>query len=476
MASVDVLTRDGRKISLQDETLNTLTDRLRGELIRPTDDTYEKARRIWNGMIDRKPALIVRCRGVADVMAAVDFVRENDLLLSIRAGGHNVSGASIAEGGVVIDVSEMRSVHVFPEERIARVEGGARLGDLDHETAPFGLAAPMGVVSKTGVAGLTLHGGAGWLMRRHGLSIDNLKAVEIVTADGRLVRADEERHPDLFWALRGGGGNFGVVTAFEFRLHPVGPEVWSLLAIYPLDRAQEVLAACRDFMGSAPEDLMVIGVFWSAPDVEPVPEEHRGKPVVILLGCYTGPLDEAEKVLAPLRTIAEPIADLSAPLPWTEAQKLLDSDYPDGLLYYWKSIYINRLDEEVVALLTDHAHRRPSPESSIDLWFIGGGAVHRVDPTATAFYQREAAYMIGIEANFRHQEEAEANVAWARDLHRDLGRFSDGGNYLNFPGFIEEREDMLRGAYGPNLERLQKVKTLYDPHNLFPGLLNIAPK
>lgn len=476
MASVDLLNRKGERISLPEGALDALSSRLRGELLRPADEAYESARKIWNGMIDRKPAMIVRCKGVADVMAAVDFVRENNLLLSIRAGGHNVSGASIAEGGTVIDVSGMRSVHVFPEERIARVEGGARLGDLDHETAPFALAAPVGVVSKTGVAGLTLHGGAGWLMRRHGLSIDNLKAVEIVTADGRLVRADDDRHPDLFWALRGGGGNFGVVTAFEFRLHPVGPDVWSLLSIYPLDRAQEVMAACRDFMASAPDELMVIGVYWSAPAVEEVPAEHHGKPVLILLGCYTGPADTAEKVLAPLRNIGEPLADLSTTLPWTEAQKLLDNDYPDGLFYYWKSIYLDRLDEEVVALLTYHAQRRPSPESSIDLWFIGGGTVQRVDPTATAFYQRGASYMVGIEANFRHQEEAEANIGWARDLHRDLGRFSDGGNYLNFPGFIEEKEEMLRGAYGPNLERLRKVKALYDPHNLFPGLLNISPQ
>jgi FAD/FMN-containing dehydrogenase len=331
------------------------------------------------------------------------------------------------------------------------------------------------VVSKTGVAGLTLHGGSGWLMRKHGLSIDNLEAVEIVTADGRLVRASMDRHPDLFWALRGGGGNFGVVTAFEFRLHPVGPQVWMSVPIYPLERAQEVMTACRDYLAGAPEELMVLGVFWSAPAGPEVPAEHHGKPVVILLGCYTGATDKAEKVLAPLRNIGAPIADLSAPMPWTEAQKFLDADYPDGIFYYWKSIYLNRFDDEVIRVLAEFAAKRPSPESSIDVWFLGGAA-NRVAPDATAFRQRQSPIMIGIEANFHDRGAAEANIAWARDLHRELGRFSDGGNYLNFPGFIEEKEDLLRGAYGPNLERLQKIKAQYDPRNLFPGLLNIPPK
>ena len=472
---LDILTRNGDKASLSDEILDALAGRLRGEVIRPTDAAYDSARKVWNGMIDRKPTLIVRCRGTADVMHTVDFVRERDLLLSIRAGGHNVSGAAIAEGGLVIDVSEMRSVHVFPERRIARVEAGARLGDLDHETAPFGLAAPVGVVSATGVAGLTLHGGAGWLLHKHGLSIDNLEAAEIVLADGRLVRADRQQHPDLFWALRGGGGNFGVVTAFEFRLHPVGPQVWMNVPIYPLDRAQEVLGACREVMAGAPDELMVLGVCWSAPAVPEVPQEHHGKPAIILLGCYTGPAEKAEQVLAPLRNIGTPLADLSAPMPWVEAQKFLDADYPDGIFYYWKSIYLDRLDAEVIGVLAEHTARRPSAESSIDIWFLGGAA-SRVPADATAFTQRQTPIMIGIEANFHRREEAEANIAWARTLHRDLQRFSSGGNYLNFPGFVEDKGDLLRGAYGPNLERLQKIKAQYDPQNLFSGLLNIAPK
>ena len=470
MGSVEILTRRGKRIPLSETSLQGFARQLRGTVLTQGDARYDQARRVWNGMIDKKPALIVQCRGTADVMASVDFAREHDLLLSIRAGGHNVSGSAIVEGGFVIDVSEMRSVHVMPGQRLARVESGARLGDLDHETAPFNLAAPVGVVSETGVAGLTLHGGAGWLMRKHGLSIDNLTAVEIVTADGRLLRATHDEHPDLFWALRGGGGKFGVVTAFEFHLHPVGPQVWMSVPIYPLERAGEVIAACRDYMAEAPEDLMVIGVFWDSP----VPQ-YRGRPVVILLGCYTGPLEKAEEVLAPLRAIGRPLADQSGPMKWTEAQQFLDRDYPDGIFYYWKSIYLNSLDHEVIGILAEHTARRPSPESSIDVWFLGG-AVTRVPVSDTAFAQRQPPYMIGIEANWRDPETSQANIAWARNVHRDLQQFSDGGSYLNFPGFVEDKEAMLRGAYGPNLHRLEKVKAMYDPDNLFPGLLSITAK
>jgi len=468
MTSVDIKKRTGDTITLDAGTIEAFAGQLRGTLLGPADPGYQEARQVWNAMIDRKPALIAQCLGTADVMAAVNFAREHDLLLSIRAGGHNVSGSAIAEAGLVIDVSQMRSVQVAPQQRIARVESGARLGDLDHETAPFGLAAPVGVVSETGVAGLTLHGGAGWLMRKHGLSIDNLNAIELVTADGQLVRATKDDHPDLFWALRGGGGNFGVATLFEFHLHPVGPQVWMSVPVYALERAEEVLTACRDYMVEATEDLMVVGVYWKSPV-----EQHQEKPVVILLGCYTGPLEQAEAILAPLRTIGEPIADLSGPMNWTEAQKFLDQDYPAGIFYYWKSIYLNRLDEEVIRILAEHTTKRPSSESSIDVWFMGGAAA-RVPVADTPFVQRRPPFMIGIEANWHDKEAGEANVAWARAVHQDLQRFSDGGSYLNFPGFVEDKEALLRGAYGENLERLKRVKAQYDPNNLFPGLLNIA--
>lgn len=470
MTSLEIMTQGGGKITLGAETVDALKGQLRGTLLCPDDPEYEETRKVWNGLIDKKPALIARCRGTADVMAAVAFARDHKLLLSIRGGGHNVSGSAVADGGLVLDLSEMRSVHVMPEKRVAWVESGALLGDLDHETAPFALAAPVGVVSETGVAGLTLHGGIGWQLRKRGLSIDNLNAIEIVTADGKLLRASDSEHEDLFWALRGGGGNFGVVTGFEFKLYPVGPEVWLSVPMYPLERAGEVVAACREYMATAPEELMVIAVYWKCPV-----EEFLNQPVVILLGCYTGPVEQGEAALAPLRSIGKPLADLSGRMKWTEAQKFLDADYPNGLLYYWKSTYLNRLDEEVIGVLNGHAARRPSPESSIDVWFLGG-AVSRVPLTATAFAQRNQPIMIGIEANWHDPQKSEENIAWARALYQDLQRFSDGGSYLNFAGFLEEKDALLRGAYGANLERLEQVKAKYDPENLFPGMLNIVAR
>lgn len=474
MSEIQILTRRGTVVSLQTNILNDFKNQLRGTLLQHGDEEYDLARKVWNGTIDKRPALIARCLGVADVMAAVNFAREHLLVTSIRAGGHNVSGAAIAEEGLVIDVSQMRSVQVNPHERVARVEGGALLGDLDHETTPFGLAAPVGVVSETGVAGLTLHGGAGWLMRKHGLTIDNLLAVEIVTSDGQLVRASPDDHPDLFWALRGGGGNFGVATAFEFKLHLIPDSITFAMPIYPLEVAEQVLAGCRDYMNGAPDELMVLGTYWSAPPVADIPEEHHGQPVVILLGCYSGPPQNADKVIGPLRSLAEPIADLTSAMSWKNLQRLLDEDYPKGKFYYWKSIYLDQLDEAAIAVMKEYARNRPSPETSIDVWYLGG-AMSRVDPTATAFFNRRIPYMVAIEANWSERADSDANIAWARALHKALQPFSSGGNYLNFPGYVEDQDVLLRGAYGDNLQRLKQIKAKYDPDNLFPGLLNIRP-
>lgn len=475
MNTIDLKNRQGKTILLPQETINQFSRLLRGVLLVKGNPEYESARKIWNGSIEKKPAIIVRCRGTADVMTAVDFVRDHDLLFSVRAGGHNVSGSAMTDGGLVIDISQMRSVHVDPIKRIAWVEAGARLGDLDHETVAFGLAAPVGVVSETGVAGLTLHGGTGWLMRKHGLSIDNLQAIEIVTADGKLIRASAKDHPDLFWAVRGGGGNFGVATGFEFTLHPIGSQVAVAMPIYAIENAREAMTTCRNYMADAPDELMVLGVYWSGPPLPEVPERYRGKPVVILLGCYSGSLELAQEVIAPLRTIAEPIADLSADMGWKDLQRLLDEDYPDGKYYYWKSIYLDRLDDECMAVLEEYTSNRPSAESSIDVWFLGGASA-RVPQDSTAFYNRRYPFMIGIEANWSEKADSDANISWARKLHTALQPFSSGGNYLNFPGYIENREEMLLGAYGENLQRLRSIKAVYDPDNLFPGLLNISPK
>lgn len=474
MSEIRILRRDGTLVSMSESTVKDLKKTFQGQFLHPGDGDYESARKVWNGLIDRSPALIARCAGTADVMAAVNFARDHTLMLSVRAGGHNVSGAAIADQGMVIDLTAMRGVQVDEHHQVARVEGGALLGDVDRETQKYNLAAPLGIVSRTGVAGLTLHGGVGWQVRKRGLSIDNLVAVEVVTADGQVLRASAQENAELFWAVRGGGGNFGIVTSFEFRLHKLGPEVWMSMPIYPLDKAAEVLNFCRDYMAEAPEELMVIGVYWTAPAIEAVPGEHHGKPVVILLGCYAGRAEDGQEVIAPLCSIREPIADLSVRMSWLEAQQLLDEDYPDGELYYWKSIYLERFDDEVIATLAEHTKKRPSPASSIDVWFLGG-AMARIPSSDTPFHKRDATIMIGIEANWSNPADSAANIAWARAVYDDLERFSDGSSYLNFPGFVENRDQLLQSAYGGNLPKLRDIKARYDPDNFFPGLLNIAP-
>jgi FAD/FMN-containing dehydrogenase len=475
MPSIEILKKDGALTHLAENEVQKLENCLQGQLIRPGDGNYDSARKVWNGLIDRRPALIASCAGTADVVAAVNFAREHELLLSIRSGGHNVSGAAIAEQGMVIDLSRLRGVKVDEHHHIAKVEAGALLGDVDRETQKYSLATPLGVVSQTGVAGLTLHGGLGWQVRKHGLSMDNLAAVEMVTANGRVLRASAQENDDLFWAVQGGGGNFGVVTSFEFHLHQLGPEVWICAPIYPLAKAREVMTFCRDYMAQAPEDLMVIGVYWTAPAIQAVPAQHYGQPVIILLGCYTGPAEQGLDAIQPLCSITEPIADLSAQMSWLEAQQFLDQDYPEGGLYYWKSIYLQRFDEDVIAALAAHTKKRPSRESSIDVWFLGG-AIGRVADIETPYYKRDATTMVAVEANWQKHEDTEANIAWARAVFDDMQRFSDGSSYLNFPGFTEDADKLVKASYGPNLAKLRRIKAKYDPDNVFQGLLNITPQ
>ncbi len=464
----------GSAIPVSSGELSSLQSLIRGRILTAGIGEYESARKVWSGLIDRNPGVIVQCTEPADVLAAVTFAKERGLTISVRGGGHNVAGSCLVENGFLIDLSSMRGVHTDPEKNTALAEGGARLGDLDRATQAFGLAAPVGVVSATGVAGLTLHGGVGWLLRKHGLSIDNLLSVEIVTADGRLRRANQTENADLFWAVRGGGGSFGAVTSFEFKVHPVGPNVWLAAPIYPLERASEVMAVFRDYMEEAPDDLMGIGIYWSAPEVPQVPKRFHGTPVVILLSCYTGPFDRGEKILEPLRHIGTPIADLGGPMRFVDVQTFLDADYPDGKFYYWKSIYLDRLDAEAIRTLSDLTASRPSPLSSIDVWTLGR-AMGRVKSSDTAFFKRDAPYLVGIEANWDKREDAEANIKWARTVSEDMKKFSGGGNYLNFPGFFEEKKSLLLGAYGENLKRLKSIKARYDPANLFLGAINIAP-
>jgi FAD/FMN-containing dehydrogenase len=437
---------------------DSLRERVRGEVIAPGDEAYGDARRVWNGIIDRQPALVVRCTGNADVIATVAFAREHGLPVSVRGGGHNVAGTAVAEGGIVIDLSAMRNVVVDVEKRTVRAGGGARLGDVDHETQAFGLATPFGVVSRTGIGGLTLHGGMGFLTRRLGLSCDNLIAADVVTADGRLVHADAERHPELLWALRGGGGNFGAVTSLEYRLHDVGPTVFMAITFYPAEVGAEGLPAFAELLANAPDELMGVALYWTAPPEEPFPPEWHGRPVFIAAGCWSGKLEDAEEAVRPLRELGTPVADLSGPMPYVVAQSLFDPEYPDGRRYYWKSAFFSEVGLAEAELVGRYASSRPSALSSIDVWALGGAMQNEPEG--------------GSEANWNDPADDEANIAWVRELIGEAAALSPGGTYLNFPGFVEEGEKVLRETYGANYERLQEVKAAYDPENVFRSNLN----
>jgi FAD/FMN-containing dehydrogenase len=448
----------------------------RGQLLLPDEEGYDEARAVRNGLIDRHPALIAQCAGVVDVIAAVNFAREHDLLLSVRGGGHNVSGAGTNDGGLVIDLSAMRAVWVDPEARTVRVQGGATWGDVDRETQLFGLATPGGAISTTGVGGLTLHGGWGWLRRKYGYSIDNLLAVQIVTADGQVCTASETENPDLFWAVRGAGSNFGVVTALTFRLHPVGPLVAMTAPFYALEDAERVLAAWRDVAASAPDELSFNALFWSVPAVEGFPLELHGRAVLILVSVYAGDAGEGERVLQPLRKLATPLLDLSGTMPYAALQGAFDPFFPKGWLYYWKSRYLDRLDAETIAAIIGYAADRPSPETLIALWHLQGGAASRVEATTTAFGSRDASYLLSFDTTWINPADSERSIAWTRSAWADMRRFGSGGLYLNFAGFGEEKEDLVRAGYGANYERLVELKTKYDPGNLFRMNQNIRPR
>jgi FAD/FMN-containing dehydrogenase len=406
------------------------------------------------------------------VIAAVNFAREAGMPVSVRSGGHNVAGTALSDGGVVVDLTRMRNVFVDPEQRTVRAAGGARLGDVDHETQAFGLATPFGVVSKTGIAGLTLNGGMGFLTRKYGLSCDNLVGADVVTADGKLVRADAERDPDLLWALRGGGGSFGVATSLDYRLHEVGPIIFMAITFYPVEAGKEGLVAWAEMMRDAQDELMSVALYWNAPPEEPFPPEWHGKPVFILAGAWSGPLDEAEEAVRPLRELAEPIADLSGPMPYVIAQSLFDAEYPDGQRHYWKSTYLSDVDSAVAEICDRGAAGRPSQLSSIDVWALGG-ALRNEPEGGSAFSQREAPFLFGLEANWEEAEGDAENLAWSRDLFEEAKAHSPGGSYLNFPGFAEEGEDLLEESYGASYGRLKELKAKYDPENVFRSSFSI---
>jgi FAD/FMN-containing dehydrogenase len=444
----------------------------RGTVLQPGDEGYDEARQVWNGMIDRRPAVIARCAGVADVRDAVAFAREQGLSPAVRGGGHHIAGNAVCDDGIVIDLSGMRSVVVDPRARTARVEAGATLADVDHETQAFGLATPLGINSTTGVAGLTLGGGFGWLTRRYGLTVDNLLSADVVTADGELRHASETEHPELFWALRGGGGNFGVVTNFEFALHEVGPELLCGPLVYAHADAPDVLRNLRTFNRDSPEECVVWPVLRKAPPLPFLPESVHGESVLLLVACYAGDPAAGEAVLAPLREYGDPIADAVGPHQYAAFQQSFDPLLEPGARNYWKSHNLTALSDAVIDIAVEYAADLPTPLSEV---FFGqiGGAMARVPADATAFPHRDARYAMNVHTRWEDPAMDETCIAWARAFFEAMAPHATGGVYVNF---LSETTDQAVVAYGENYDRLVEVKTEYDPENLFHLNQNVAPR
>ncbi|SDD15921.1 FAD/FMN-containing dehydrogenase [Cupriavidus sp. YR651] len=459
--------------TLSAEHIDMLRQSVRGKVILPADPGYDTARTVWNATVDRRPAVIVQCTGTADVMQAVNFARDRGLVLAVRGGGHNIAGSAICNDGLVIDLSNLRSVHIDPRDRVAWVSPGATLADFDHEAQACGLATPLGINSTTGVAGLTLGGGFGWLTRRYGMTVDNLLGCEVVTADGRRLWASEREEPDLFWALRGGGGNFGVVTLFEFRLHPVGPLVTAGLLVFPAVEGKSVLKQYRTFVDSAmSEDLNVWVVLRKAPPLPFLPSSAHGTDVVVLAVFYDGDPARADKAIDPLRAFGQTIGEHVGPVPYTAWQQAFDPLLGPGARNYWKSHNFARLDDAAIDAMTDYALRLPSPLSDI---FVGqvGGVANRVAPDVTAYANRDARYVLNVHARWERADEDAACIAWARDFFRATEPYATGSVYVNF--LTDDEVARVGAAYGPNYDRLARIKRTYDPHNLFRTNQNIAP-
>jgi FAD/FMN-containing dehydrogenase len=469
---VPVKTLAGATASFGDEQLEELRMLFRGPLLTPQDDGYDEARVVQNAMIDRRPGLIVRCASTADVVDAVNLAREHGLLTAVRGGGHHVAGHCIVDDGLLIDLQPLNGVFVDPSSRRVRIQGGATWGDADRETQLHGLVVPGGVVSTTGVAGLTLGGGIGWLHRKWGLTCDSLRSAEVVTADGKLVTASEKENADLFWAIRGGGGNFGVVTSFEFEAYPLGPIVMPAAVFYPLDTAGETMRAWRDWAGNVPDEVTSRAVFWSMPDDPHLPEPVRGQAVLIVGALYAGDQDEGEKVLKPARELATPLADISDRMPYRFFNAAFDPLLPKGVFgSYWKSVYLPELSDDAIDLVVKYGTDRQSPQTLVHVPMMGG-AISRVGPDETPVGDRNAPYMLSVDGNWAEPSEADKQIAWVRNVIAEAERFSTGGTYLNFGG--QDPADVT-AAYGDNLKRLAELKRKYDPQNLFRVNWNIAP-
>jgi FAD/FMN-containing dehydrogenase len=458
--------------SLSKDAIESLKAATRGQVLMPDDAGYNEARAIWNAMIDRRPAVIVRCAGAADVRRAVNFAREQRLPLAMRGGGHNIAGSALCDDGLVIDLTAMKSARVDPFARRAYVEPGCTLRDLDHETQAYGLAVPLGINSTTGVAGLTVGGGFGWLSRRFGMTIDNLLSADIVTGDGELLRCSDSEHEDLFWAIRGGGGNFGVVTKFEFQLHPLGPEVYGGLVVLPFDQAREALGRYRNAVDSMPDELTVWSVARLAPPLPFLPADVHGKPMIGFAVCYTGPLEDGPRAVEAVRQFGTPYGEHLGPMPYTAWQQAFDPLLTPGERNYWKSHNLSALHDGLIDAFVDAIGTLPSPQCEI---FFGqvGGATSRVAVDATAYAGREAKYVMNVHGRWSDPADDARCIAWSRSFFENTKPFALGSAYVNF--MTQEETDRVGDAYGPNYERLVAVKDRYDPHNLFNNNQNIKP-
>lgn len=458
--------------NLQARKIEELKGGFKGELLLPSDGAYESARTIWNAMIDKRPAVIARCATTSDVVRGVNFARDNGLLLAVRGGGHNIAGHAMCDDGFVVDLSQMKAASVDPATRRVTIEGGATLADLDAATQAHGLATPTGINSTTGVAGLTLGGGFGWLSRKHGMTVDNLESAEVVTAAGEVVRASATEHPDLFWALQGGGGNFGVVTRFEFRLHPVGPDVLSGLIVYPISEAKSVLQQYREFLAKAPEALSVWTVLRQAPPLPFLPGRVHGQEIIALALIYAGDPKQGEPLIEPLRKFGTPLGEHVGVQPYVAWQQAFDPLLTPGARNYWKSHNFSTLKDGLFDAVIEYIGKLPSPQCEIFFGAIGG-ATTRPAPDSAAYAHRDAKFVMNVHGRWEDPADDKRCIGWARDFFNASAPFASGGVYVNF--LTADEGDRVRSAYGPNYDRLAQVKRKYDPDNLFRVNQNIEP-
>ena len=472
---ISIATVDGGRTSVDESALDQFAASIRGELLKPGDSRYSE-KPVYNAMHDRRPALIVRCTGTADVVDAIKFARQHSLLLAVRGGGHSVAGHSTCDNGIVIDLTRMRGVEVDPESRIARVQGGALWGDVDRETQAFGLVVPGGVVSETGVAGLTLGGGEGWVRRKYGLTIDSLLSARVVCADGSVRTASAQSEVDLFWALRGGGGNFGIVTSFEFRAHPLGPIVAFAGVFYRAADAAKILPRWRDYCLDAPDEVTSVAVAITMPAAPTLPPPIHNQACLVIGGVYVGEAEQGMKVMQPLRELGTPLADISQPMPFRAVQTAFDPLFPMGKLQsYWKAQNLASLPDRAIEIIAARANQRPAPVTLV-VTFQMGGAINRVAATDTAYAERSALWMSSIDGNWENPADNAKNIAWVRESFNQIAPYSTGTTYTNFTGQADESAVALAStAYGANMARLRMIKAKYDPDNFFRLNANVAP-